>query len=162
MSPAEVQRLEGSLGVSLPLAYRQALQNNQLPGRWIDHPEFITVAAMLGEENKHFRMNPEDQSELRAPGIVGAIKFFLFYGSRRRILEKRREWFATWVEAGRFVVGSDLAEERYFIVLTEAFPKVYRYELETRRASVAAWQRGSGVDSGMASRSQEYANTYRK
>jgi hypothetical protein len=103
-------------------------------------------------------MNPEDLSELRAPGIVGAIKFFLFYGSRRRILEKRREWFATWVEAGRFVVGSDLAEERYFIVLTEASPKVYRYELETRRASVA----GSGVNSGMASRSQEYANTYRK
>jgi hypothetical protein len=83
-------------------------------------------------------MNPEDLSELRAPGIVGAIKFFLFYGSRRRILEKRREWFATWVKAGRFVVGSDLAEERYFIVLSEASPKVYRYELETRRASVAA------------------------
>jgi hypothetical protein len=144
MSPSEVAELERNLGIVLPQAYRHALQDNELSGDWTDHPEFITDPTTLAQDNRYFRMTPEDLSELRKPGLLGAIRFLLFYGSGKRLLESRRKWFDTWVTGGRFIIGNDLGEEQYYIVLSEASPKVYRYELETKRsravaASLAEW-----------------------
>jgi len=134
MTPAEIATVESTIGVRLPEAYRLALQTHGLTGAEDDHPEFSTDPQFLIQENKHFTTDPEDLSEQRAPGVVGAIKFFLLYGSAKRLLESRRRWYKKWAKGQRFVIGCDLGEERYFIVLSEQSPKVYCYELETQRS----------------------------
>jgi SMI1 / KNR4 family (SUKH-1) len=144
MSPAEIAEIESALGVTLPQRYRTALQNHGLSADWTEHPEFITDKATLAQENRHFRMNPEDLSEVRAPGVLGSIKFYLLYGSGKRLLDSRRKWFATWAKGGRFVIGNDLGEEQYYIKLSEASPTVHCYQLENKRSrkvaeSLDAW-----------------------
>lgn len=111
MSPAELAEIESALGVTLPQRYRTALQDHGLSADWTEHPEFITDKATLAQENRHFRMNPEDLSEVRAPGVLGSIRFYLLYGSGKRLVDSRRKWFATWAKGGRFVIGNDLGEE---------------------------------------------------
>ena len=138
MSPEEIAALEQSLAITLPQAYRQSLQHHELVGDWTDHPEFITDRATLAAENKHFATKPEDLSDVRKPGLLGAIKFFLVYGSGKRLLNTRRNWFATWAKGRRFIIGNDLGEEQYYIVLTQPAPSVYRYQLENKRSRKVA------------------------
>ena len=134
MTPSEIAGVESATGVKLPETYRRALQTHDLSGDWEDHPEFVTDPNVLITENKHFTMNPEDLSEIRSPGLVGALKFFLLYGSGKRVLATRRKWYDTWVKGKRFVIGSDLGEEQYFIVLSDPTTAVHCYELETQRS----------------------------
>jgi hypothetical protein len=132
MSPTEIATVERTVGVHLPSAYRLALETSVLTGDEDDHPEFITDAQLLIRVNKHFSLDPDDLSELRAPGILGALKFFLLYGSSERVLARRRKWHEAWVKGQRFAIGSDLGEEQYYIVLSESSPNVYCHELETQ------------------------------
>ncbi len=138
MTPTEASTIESAVGVSLPEPYRLALTTHELSGEWEDHPEFITDAATLVAQNRHFKMNAEDLSEYRSVGMLGAIKFFLIYGSGKRLLATRRQWFKKWVAGRRFIIGNDLGEEQYYIVLTETEPRVYCYELESHQCRVIA------------------------
>lgn len=137
MSPEETLEIERALGIALPEPYRLALLSHGLEGDWTDHPEFITDATQLISENRHFKMDPEDLSEVRGSGLLGAVKSYLMFGSKDRLLAKRQEWFREWVGGNCFVIGSDLGEERYYIVLTETSPRVYCFELETGRSRPA-------------------------
>ncbi len=138
MNPSQIASLERTLGFTLPAAYCTALSEHGLPGEWTDHPEFITDVDALLAENKHFKLNPEDLSDVRNPGIIGALKFWLLYGSGRRLIESRRKQHKTWSQGRRFIIGNDLGEEQYFIVLDDPKLKVYRYELESQRSKVVA------------------------
>lgn len=144
MSPEDIARVETAIGLRLPAEYRHALGAPGLSGDEDDHPEFTTDAELLVRDNRHFSSDPEDLTDIRSPGLLGALKFFLFYGSVKRVLARRREWHTEWAKGQRFVIGSDLGEEQYYIVLSESSPKVYCYEIETRRsravaASVPEW-----------------------
>ncbi len=134
MTPAEIAAIETSVGVRLPESYRVALSNHGLVGADDDHPEFITDQQYLITENKHFKSNPEDISDVRAPGLFGAIKFYLLYGSGKRLKEHRRNWHKKWAIGQRFIIGNDLGEEMYYITLSESTPSVYCYDLETHRS----------------------------
>ena len=138
VTPSQVASLEHTLGFTLPAGYCRALCEHGLPGEWTDHPEFITDGDALLAENKHFKLNPEDLSDIRRPGIVGAVKFWLLYGSSRRLIDVRRKLHKTWTQGRRFIIGNDLGEEQYFIVLDDPSLKVYRYELESQRSHVVA------------------------
>jgi hypothetical protein len=138
MNAPEVLALESAVGVSLPAEYKRALQGHALTGEWTDHPEFITDACVLIAENAHFKMNPDDLSEVRTPGIAGAAKFWLLYGSGRRLREHRRKWHKSWTIGRRFIIGNNLGEEQYFIVLDREALCVHRYELETHRSRKVA------------------------
>lgn len=70
--------------------------------------------------------------------MLGALKFFLLYGSGKRLVEHRRKWHKAWVQGKRFVIGNDLGEEQYFIVLSDPTCTVHRYELETQRSRKVA------------------------
>jgi hypothetical protein len=144
MSPTEIAEVEQVVGVRLPAPYVEALQSERFAVEQDEHPEFITDPKWLTSENKHFKMDPGNLAEIRGPGMFGALKFYLLYGSGKRLLESRRKWHTKWAKGQRFVVGSDLGEEQYFIVLSEPDPAVYCYELETQRSrkvapSVAEW-----------------------
>jgi hypothetical protein len=138
MQRQDVLRIESELGIQLPEPYASALVENGLHGDTDDHPEFTTDVEILLADNLHFRFDPEDLSEVRRPGIFGAVKFWLLHGSGKRLVETRRNWHRTWFGDGRIVIGCDLGEERYFIRLNEASPKVYLYEAETQRSRVVA------------------------
>ena len=144
MTPAEIAKIEESVGVRLPEPYRVALLSPGLSGSDDDHPEFSTNLQFLITENKHFKFNPDDLSDVRVPGFLGAIKFYLLYGSGKRLLNHRRKWHQMWAKEKRFVIGNDQSEEMYYIVLSEPAPSIYCYELETRLSrkvaeSVQAW-----------------------
>jgi hypothetical protein len=134
----EVDSLEQAVGFALPQAYRQALTTHDLWGDWTDHPEFITDLQTLVSENRHFKLVPEDLSDVRSPGLLGSLKFWLIYGSGRRLVEFRRRLHKTWVQGRRFIIGNDLGEEQYFVVLDDPELKVHRYELESERSKVIA------------------------
>jgi hypothetical protein len=138
VSPLQIESLERALGFALPPGYCEALSEHGLSGDWTDHPEFITDVDALLAENKHFKMIPEDLSDIRSPGLMGSLKFWLIYGSGRRLVEFRRKLHKTWVQGRRFIVGNDLGEEQYFIVLDDPDLKVHRYELESRHSKVVA------------------------
>jgi hypothetical protein len=115
-----------------------------MPGSDVDHPEFKTDVEALIRDNTHFIEDPEDISKFRKPGFVGAIKFALIYGSGRRLLKHRRKWYSQWAKGERFLIGDDMSEERYFIVLSDAAPTVHCYSLENGRnkrvaASIEEW-----------------------
>jgi hypothetical protein len=63
MSPAEIATMESALGISLPEAYRNALQEHALADEWTDHPEFITDISVLMTENRHFKTGKRRQLE---------------------------------------------------------------------------------------------------
>ena len=144
VSPDEIKAVESAVGIELPMPYRLALESSGLLGEDDDHPQFITEAALLVSENKHFSFNPDDLADLQRPGVLGALKFFLLYGSRERFMARRRKWHEDWALGQRFIIGSDLGEEQFYIVLSEASPRVYCYELETQKSrevapSVSDW-----------------------
>jgi hypothetical protein len=144
MQPSDIALVESALGVQLPVPYREALADHGLQGETDDHLEFVTDARMLIEDNKHFKGDPEDLSEYRKPGVLGAVRFFLSFGSGKRLRKNLHEWHQIWKHGQRFLIGSDGGEESFFIVLTEANPKVYCFEYESHRAypvaeSVREW-----------------------
>jgi hypothetical protein len=138
MSPSKIDFIERTIGVTLPLQYRSALQDHRLSGNWIDHPEFITNADVLISENKHFQIMPEDLSDVRSLGLIGRIKFWLLYGSGKRLIEHRKRLYKTWVIGKRFIIGTNLGEEQYYIILDGPAGNVYIHELETQHSRVVA------------------------
>lgn len=141
MTEQKVERIERTFNIELPLAYRQALSSHNLSGGDENHPEFLTDDARLIEENGYFLTDPnklDDLANIKKPGILGAIKFFLSYGFRDRVIERRQKCYEEWVGNQRFIIGNDMSEEYYYIVLSEKEPAVYCYELETGKSRKAA------------------------
>ena len=136
MSPAEIALVENAVQVRLPPPYKAALESHGLMGDEDDHPEFTTNAKRLIEENQHFATSLA--GPLKPQGLLASVKAFLVYGSQRRRTERWHRWHTEWVVGQRFVIGSDLGEEKYFIVLSEHRAPVYRYELETKKAEKVA------------------------
>ena len=144
MTPEDIARIEQTLAIRLPLPYREALLNHGLEGDDKDHPEFKTEVKSLLNDNVHFLKDPEDLSDIKKPGLIGAMKFAILYKFRDKILESRRKRHDYWVKGQRFLIGDDQSEERYFIILSEASPSVYGSEVETGSSwviahSVDAW-----------------------
>ena len=136
MSPSEITRVEAALQVHLPLPYKTALESHCLSGDEDNHPEFSTSVQRLIEDNQHFGMSSTGAP--KPSGALGALKNFLLYGSGHRREERWRRWYAEWVVGRRFIIGTDLSEERYFIVLSEQLAPVYCYQLETGRTDKVA------------------------
>ena len=155
MPSANVAQIERELGVHLPEPYRGALEHPQLSGDDDDHPEFCLSADDLVKKNAHFKFDPEDLSDLEA-GMLGPIKRLLFSGTRASVLERRRKWHEEWAGGQRFIIGSDLGEEWYYIVLSEPNPKVYCYELESHQSREVAASIGEWI--AEVNRLQEQAN----
>ncbi len=129
MSPSEIALVETALQVRLPLPYRAALESHDLSGDENDHPEFSTSVQRLIEDNQHFKTSSTGPP--RPNGPLGALKNFFLYGSERRRTERWRKWHTEWVLGQRFIIGTDLSEERYLIVLSEQLTPIYCYQLET-------------------------------
>jgi hypothetical protein len=138
MTRTEISSLEQELGVKLPQRYQDVLENHGLSGEWTEHPELFTDVTVLRQENRHFLQKSDDLSDVKQPGLLGAIKFFLLYGSGKRLVDYRRKVQKKWVQGKRFVVGNDLGEEQYFIVLDDPEIKVHRFDLELQRSKVVA------------------------
>ena len=142
MQDIDIRRIESALGVSLPDAYRVALAEFDEQG--IDLPELVSNADELIQLNSHFTLDPEDLSELRGTGLLSRLRFFLLYKSPRKLAEQQSRHKQEWAGGGRFIIGTDLGEEQYFIRLAEGDPKVYCHELETDAVrqvapNLAAW-----------------------
>lgn len=138
MSPAEIAEFEIALGWRLPSAYARALQSHGLSEEQDNHPEFITDPGLLLSENKHLSPTKPVTNAPEALGPLRAVKSFLMFGSPKAQAERRQAWELAWVTGRRFIVGSDLGEERYFIVLSEVEAPVYCYELETKQVRQVA------------------------
>ena len=138
MSPAEVAEVERQLGSQLPAPYAMALQTHGLAGEQDDHPEFTTSPDLLLSENEHLLVRKRASNSPQPAGPLGSIKSFLFVGSAKAQAERRQAWELAWVAGRRFVIGNDLGEERYFIVLSEVVAPVYCYQLETKQVSQVA------------------------
>jgi len=134
MREADIQRVESALSVSLPEPYRRTLTD--LGPSNLEVPELVTSADQLIEFNSHFALIPEDLSVLRGTGFLSRIRFFLFFKSPSRLIQQRSRYKQE--RAGRFIIGTDLGEEQYFIRLSEADPKVYCHQLETGAVTEAA------------------------
>ncbi len=138
MNSSQIAAAEHAIGVEFPAPYRVALESHGLPGEWTEHPEFFTNPDILISENKHFKRDPQDLSDVRTPGALGALKFWLTYGSGKRLIEFRRRLHKTWVQGKRLIIGNDLGEEQYFIILDDPEVRVHRHELESRQSRVVA------------------------
>jgi len=138
MIAADIRRIEECLGIQLPGEYRSALESSGLDNSDDEHPEFMTDAQTLISDNSHFAPVREDASVRSGRGPWSALKSFFLFGSPSRRSARYRAWLQEWAQTRRFVVGSDLSEERYFIVLTEEPVRVYCYELETGKSYVVA------------------------
>ena len=138
MTDEDIDRIEGGLRVRLGTPYRTALLQHDLEGDDSSHPEFRTDIDTLIRDNSHFIDDPEDTSRYKTPGLIGAIKFLFLYGSGKRLRNHLRKWHMTWAKGQRFLIGDDMSEERYFIVLSDAEPGVHRYSLETGRSRQVA------------------------
>ena len=136
MSPSEIARVEAALQIHLPLPYRTALETRCLSGDENNHPEFSTSVQRLIEDNHHFGMSSTGPP--KPSGALGVLKNFLLYGSGRRREERWQRWYAEWVLGQRFIIGTDLSEERYLIVLSEQLAPVYCYQLETGQTKTVA------------------------
>ena len=138
MLAGEITRIEDCLGIRLPDEYRSVLASSEYLGIDDDTPEFIADAQTLIGYNYHLVAKREDEPPRGSKSAWGALKSLFLRRYEERRLARRRAWFDEWQVGRRFVVGSDLSEERYFIVLTERPLKVYCFELETGRSYVVA------------------------
>ena len=144
MNEQDIDRIEKSLNIRLPAPYRKALIGHNLPGVDADHPEFHTDPDLLIQTNEHFILDPDDLADLVPEGRLGKLKFFLLYKSESKLRDMRREYCSVWAGEKRFIIGDDLGEERYYIILTESSPSVRCYQLETGEShevapSIDAW-----------------------
>lgn len=142
MKPEDISRIEGTLGVTLPAAYRVVLVS-ALDQGITDMPELCVSADELIAMNGHFTMDPHDLSALRGTGLLDRLKFFLFYKSPRVLVQSRIQYQAEWVGGARFVIGSDLGEEVYFIRLGDDAAAVQRHDLETGETVTVAERAGA-------------------
>lgn len=126
------KEVESELGIILPDLYKNILDNPPILKHENSSIYYLTTdPKRLVENNKAYKMNPEDLSDIDNGRFFGRLKRILFQGSKKRILAQRKKHYKDWVEAKKFVIGNDGGEEIFYIYLNKPTCPVYVHEIET-------------------------------
>lgn len=129
------REIENNLGIALPEKYKSYLDSPpDIQNEYIYQFYFLIDPKQIIEDNRAYKMDIYDLSDIDNGTFLGSLKRFLFYGTKDKIIKHRKKHVKEWVEPGKFVIGSDGGEEMFFIYLNNPECPVFVYELETKES----------------------------
>ncbi len=130
------EEIEQNLSIKLPQNYKELVDEPpELKDEIYFDYCFYVDSKILIEENRGYTMDRDSISDLDDGTFWGGIKRYFMYGSKTKLLKARKDWFESWINTKRFIIGGDGGEETYFIHLDDVDCAVYSFDLETQKSS---------------------------